>query len=59
MQNADNLFQLPLRMYLSTYLGLSKYNQEIYNLIMDMFDSLPLACILNGKILCLHGGISH
>jgi hypothetical protein len=46
-------------MYIFSYLGLDKYTQEIYNLIMDMFDTLPLACILNGKILCIHGGISH
>ena len=25
---------------------------------MDSFDSLPLSCIVNGKFLGLHGGIS-
>ncbi len=25
---------------------------------MDSFDLMPLACIINGKFLALHGGIS-
>ena len=25
---------------------------------MDSFDLIPLACIVNGKFLALHGGIS-
>ena len=37
---------------------ISKYNQELYNMIMEAFDNLPLASIINGKILAVHGGIS-
>ena len=35
-----------------------KYDSEIYNLLMETFDCLPLACIINDKFITLHGGIS-
>lgn len=35
-----------------------KYDQEIYDIIMESFDLLPLCCVVNGKFLSLHGGIS-
>jgi serine/threonine-protein phosphatase 2B catalytic subunit len=38
--------------------GLYKYDQEIYDLLMDSCDLLPIACIVNGKFLAVHGGIS-
>ena len=38
--------------------GLYKYDQEIYDLFMDSFDLIPLACVINGKFLAVHGGIS-
>jgi len=37
---------------------LMKYDQEIYDLIMDSFDHLPLAAIVNGRFLAVHGGLS-
>jgi len=37
---------------------LYKYDQEIYDLFMDSFDLMPLSCIINGKFLALHGGLS-
>jgi len=38
--------------------GLYKYDQDIYDLFMDSFDLIPLACVINGKFLAVHGGIS-
>lgn len=37
---------------------LDKYDQDVYNLIMDLFDCLPISAIINGKFIALHGGIS-
>ena len=37
---------------------LTKYDQEIYDILMNVFDHLPVACIINGKYLAVHGGIS-
>ena len=38
--------------------GLVKYDQEVYEAVMDMFDQLPLAAVVNKTFLCIHGGIS-
>lgn len=35
-----------------------KYDQEVYDTFCDVFDSIPLSCVLNGKFLAVHGGIS-
>jgi diadenosine tetraphosphatase ApaH/serine/threonine PP2A family protein phosphatase len=45
--------------YSPSQLGLNKYNQEAYDLTMEMFDQIPLSCLINKKFLCVHGGISY
>ena len=37
---------------------LYKYDQDIYDMVMDSFDNFPLACIVNGRFIAVHGGIS-
>ena len=37
---------------------LFKYDQEIYEILMDSFDYMPIAAILNGRYAALHGGLS-
>lgn len=37
---------------------IEKYNQDIYQLFMIAFDNLPLACLVNKNLFCVHGGLS-
>ena len=37
---------------------INKYNKKIYELFLNCFNSLPLACICSNKFFAIHGGIS-
>ena len=37
---------------------LDRYDQETYDLFMEVFDSLPIAAHVAKKYLAMHGGIS-
>ena len=37
---------------------LDKYDEETYELFMELFDNLPLAAVVANKYFAVHGGIS-
>lgn len=37
---------------------ISKFDEDVYNVIMESFDAMPLAAIVNDRYLAIHGGIS-
>lgn len=37
---------------------ISRFDNEVYDAFMDLFDSLPISCLVDEKYLAMHGGIS-
>jgi serine/threonine-protein phosphatase 2B catalytic subunit len=34
------------------------FDEEIYNMLMDLFDNMPISAIVDGKYFAIHGEIS-
>ena len=37
---------------------ITRFDSEVYDAFMELFDSLPIACVVDDKYLAMHGGIS-
>jgi len=37
---------------------ISKFDNEVYEAFMELFDALPISCVVDDKYLAMHGGIS-
>ena len=37
---------------------ISRFDNQVYDALMELFDSLPIACVVDDKYLAMHGGIS-
>lgn len=45
-------------MYLLVHSGLAKYNQDVYDYVMEVFDLLAISAVIDYKYFAVHGGIS-
>jgi serine/threonine-protein phosphatase PP1 catalytic subunit len=40
------------------YLGKNRFNVKIWKAFVDCFNCMPVAALVEEKILCMHGGLS-
>ena len=45
-------------MYPVLYQGKRRYNIKLWKLFIDCFNCLPVAALIDDRILCMHGGLS-
>lgn len=38
--------------------AIQAYDIDMYNMFMELFDAMPLSCVVDGKYFGMHGGIS-
>lgn len=38
--------------------GKVKYSMKVYEAALEVFNSLPIAALVNDEYLCIHGGLS-
>jgi serine/threonine-protein phosphatase PP1 catalytic subunit len=41
-----------------SYLGKNRYNLKLWKSFIDCFNCMPVAALVEDKILCMHGGLS-
>lgn len=41
-----------------SFLGKRRYNIKLWKTFTDCFNCLPIAALIDDKILCMHGGLS-
>lgn len=44
--------------FLFSFVGKRRYNIKLWKTFTDCFNCLPVAAIVDEKILCMHGGLS-
>lgn len=45
-------------MYQISYIGKRRYNIKLWKIFIDVFNCLPVAAMIEDRILCMHGGLS-
>ena len=45
-------------MYIFSYKGKRRYNIKLWKIFIDVFNCLPVAAMIEDRILCMHGGLS-